>query len=107
MVRLRNSGRCCLAALAVLACACAGQAGAATAPLGTLPRPALALRRAGSASDNGGRYSPLRLKGGGRLNLGATEKTDEQMAEAEALKVREREREREEGREGGRERERD
>ena len=82
MVLRRDGG--CLTALALLACACA--TGAAAPPSPRL-RPAFALRRAGGPNGHGALYRPLRLKGGGRLNLDKREKTDVEMAEAAALNV--------------------
>ena len=80
---VRRMGGCCLAALAVLACACG--AGASTAPHGTLQRPGLALQKAGNVAGHVVPFRPLRLKGGGRLNLGNKDKSDAEMAEADAL----------------------
>lgn len=69
-------------ALAFFACSCA--AAAATLPLGgALPRPDVSLRRAGAM---GAVAVPLRLKGGGRLNLGKEDKSDQQMADDAALR---------------------
>jgi len=87
MVRRKHGS--CLLALSVVACSCA--AAGAHSPLSATP--AVILRRASASADGAtlsrcsgaAGASCLRLKGGGRLNIDKREKTDVEMAEADAV----------------------